>query len=647
MKQDDRFTATLTEEGHYRLLVEGITDYAIYMLSPEGLVVSWNSGAERLKGYAASEIVGSHFSRFYLDETRAEAARNLQRALRDGRFEDEGWRVRKDGTRFWASVVIDPIWDPEGRHVGFAKITRDLTERKAAEQRLRESEQQFRLLVQGVTDYAIYMLDPEGRIISWNSGASRIKGYTTEEIVGQHFSRFYTDEDREAGEPQKTLATAAGAGRAEMEGWRVRKDGTRFWAHVVVDPIRNDFGDIIGFAKVTRDVTERREAEQALEEAREALLQAQKMEAIGQLTGGVAHDFNNLLMAILGSLELVRKRVPYDPRVTPFLENAIQGAQRGTSLTERMLAFARRQDLSLQPVDVPALVRGMSELMQRSIGPTISIEARFPAALAPAATDPHQLEAALLNLVINARDAMPEGGTVTIAGREERLSEGNASRLPAGSYVCLSVSDSGEGMDEETLSRATEPFFTTKGIGKGTGLGLPMVHGLVEQSGGRLVLSSQRGRGTTVELWLPVFRQPADSGVEDGTPTIAADARSGLTVLAVDDDGLVLLNTVAMLEDLGHRVFEATSGREALEILRREEGIDLVISDQAMPNMTGTDLAAAIREEWPTKPVVIATGYAELPEAHRHLPRLAKPFSLDTLAAAIRRLENEQLVSRQ
>jgi PAS domain S-box-containing protein len=634
--------ASLTEEGHYRLLVEGIGDSAIFMLNPDGVVTSWNSGAERLKGYSAAEIVGSHFSRFYPQESRAEAGLNLQRALRDGRVEEEGWRVRKDGTKFWASVVIDPIRDPEGRHAGFAKITRDLTERRAAEERLRASEQQFRLLVEGVTDYAIYMLDPNGRVVSWNAGASRIKGYSAEEIIGEHFSRFYSDEDRERGEPQKALATAAEEGRFEKEGWRVRRDGTRFWAHVVVDSIRNELGDIIGFAKVTRDVTERRQAEQALEAARESLLQAQKMEAIGQLTGGVAHDFNNLLMAILGSLELVRKRVSYDPRIAPFLENAIQGAQRGTSLTERMLAFARRQDLSLQPVDVPALVRGMSELMQRSIGPTISIEARFPAALAPAATDPHQLETALLNLVINARDAMPNGGEIAIGGREERLPEDNDSRLPAGRYICLSVTDAGEGMDAETLNRATEPFFTTKGVGKGTGLGLPMVHGLIEQSGGRLVLTSQPDKGTKVELWLPVLEAEATAGAEgEAVVPDAQDSSSRHTILAVDDDGLVLLNTVAMLEDLGHTVFEASSGREALEILRREDSIDIVITDQAMPNMTGIDLAAALREEWPEKRILIATGYAELPPGYQDIPKLAKPFSLDALAAAIQRLVSD------
>ena len=370
------------------------------MLDPTGIVTSWNPGAQRFKGYAPAEIIGQHFSRFYSEEDRKAGlpARALETAAREGKFESEGWRVRKDGTRFWAYVVIDPIRGPSGEIVGFAKITRDLTERKEAEQALRQSEEQFRLLVQGVTDYAIYMLDKEGRVTNWNVGAQRIKGYLPHEIIGRHFSQFYTDEDRKAGEPQKALETAAREGRFEKEGWRVRKDGSRFWAHVVIDAIRDDFGEILGYAKITRDITERKEAQQKLEKTREALLQSQKMDAIGQLTGGIAHDFNNLLMAVLGSLELMRKRLPDDPKLKALLENAVQGAQRGATLTQRMLAFARRQELKQETIDIPELVRGMTDLLQRSLGPSVGIETRFPLVLKPIQADANQLEMALLNL---------------------------------------------------------------------------------------------------------------------------------------------------------------------------------------------------------------------------------------------------------
>lgn len=299
-----------TLDGRYRTLVDAIVDYAIYMLDPDGRVISWNTGASRFKGYTEREILGEHFSRFYTDEDRASGLpkRALATAAREGRFEAEGWRVRKDGERFWAHVIIDAIRDKDGELVGYAKITRDLTERRAAEQVLRRSEEQFRLLVQGVTDYAIYMLTPNGEVSSWNPGARRIKGYEPQEIIGQHFSRFYTDEDRVAGLPVKALAIASTEGRFENEGWRIRKDGSRFWASVIIDAIRDDSGELLGFAKVTRDVTEKREAEEALQLAQRELFQAQKMEAVGQLTGGIAHDFNNLLMAVLGSLEIAKKR---------------------------------------------------------------------------------------------------------------------------------------------------------------------------------------------------------------------------------------------------------------------------------------------------------------------------------------------------
>jgi PAS domain S-box-containing protein len=631
------FESSPSDDGRYRLLVDAITDYAIYMLDIDGRVTSWNAGAKRFKGYEPAEIIGHHFSRFYTEEDRAAGvpARALRTAATEGRFEAEGWRLRKDGTRFWAHVLIDPIRTPDGELVGYAKITRDLTERRQAEETLRQSQEQFRLLVQGVTDYAIYMLDTEGRVSSWNAGAQRIKGYLPDEIVGEHFSRFYTPEDREAGVPVRALRAAMAEGRYEAEGWRVRKDGGRFWAHVIIDSIRNDAGEAIGFAKITRDITERMEAQKALEKAREALMQSQKLDAIGQLTGGVAHDFNNLLMAVLGSLELLRKRLPPDPKATALLENAVLGAQRGAALTQRMLSFARKQELKLEGVDLPTLVHGMTGLLQRSLGPAVQLTTRFPLGLPPVFTDANQLETALLNLAINARDAMPDGGVITFEASAETVDAQSPIPLPPGKYVCLAVIDTGEGMNEETLSHAAEPFYTTKGIGKGTGLGLPMVHGLAEQSGGRLILKSRVGEGTRIEILLP----QADVVAPEASP-IAAPERDEpfrpLTVLAVDDDALVLMNTAAMLEDLGHRAIAALSAAEALEALRNDT-VDVVITDHAMPQVTGLQLAQEVAAHYPGVPVVLATGYAELPaDAGEDLPRLVKPYGQAELARLLR-----------
>lgn len=511
--------------------------------------------------------------------------------------------------------------------------------REAQELRLevQQLDARYRLMVDAVTDYAIYMLDPGGIVTSWNAGARRFKGYDDAEIIGEHFSRFYTEEDQAAGLPAKALGAASRDGKFEGEGWRVRKNGERFWAHIVVDAIRGEGGQIIGFTKITRDVTERREAQRALESARERMLQAQKMEAIGHLTGGIAHDFNNLLTAILGSLELLQRRIPKElPQLMRLVDNAARGAQRGAALTQRMLAFARRQELKLEPVDIPALVRGMTELLERSIGPAIMIETRFPLGLARVTADPNQLEMALLNLMVNARDAMPNGGAIVVSASAASVARDQINDLDPGEYICLSVVDTGEGMDEATLARAMDPFFTTKEPGKGTGLGLPMVHGLAQQSGGRLVLKSRKGEGTTAELWLPIATVGAAAAPKVVVgPEKKAQTRS-LVMIFVDDDNLVLTNMAAMLEDLGHRVFEASSGQQALEILHRESRVDLVITDHAMPQMTGLQLIQQIRAEWPAMPVILATGYAELPaDADPHLPKLAKPFFQHDLMQAV------------
>ena len=379
------------------------------------------------------------------------------------------------------------------------------------------------------------------------------------------------------------------------------------------------------------------------------LRHAQKMEAMGQLTGGIAHDFNNLLMAVLGSLESLRTHVAAgDGRAQRLLDNALQGAQRGAALTQRLLAFGRRQTLEPRIVDVPALVRAMSDLLRSSLGAKVQIETRFPIAIAPAHVDANQLELALLNLAVNARDAMPEGGCLTIAAREAQVGPGDRLGLAVGYYVVLGITDDGEGMDEATLAQATEPFFTTKEVGRGTGLGLSMVYGLAAQSGGQLILSSRKGRGTTAELWLPRAEAaplPPLAHPETMRPRAAAETTHPRTavrraVLLVDDDPLVLTSTSAMIADLGHTVIEAVSGRQALEILQAGAQADMVLTDYAMPGMTGLQLADELARLCPRLPVVLATGYTDLRETPGGSgpaapPRLAKPFRLAALSRAI------------
>ena len=495
-----------------------------------------------------------------------------------------------------------------------------------------------RLLIEAVTDYAIYMLDPQGHVTSWNPGAERFKGYTAQEIIGQHFSRFYTPEDQAAGVPARNLARAANEGKYEEEGWRVRKDGSRFWATIVIDPIRDPGGRLVGFAKITRDLTERRETQQALEEAREALFQSQKLDAIGQLTGGVAHDFNNLLMVILSSLELLRRRIGDDPKTLGILDNAVRGAKRGAALTQRMLSFARRQDLKPTVVDVVDLVNGVADLLRRSLGPAVALEVAPRGEPQLVLVDANQMELALLNLAVNARDAMPAGGVVRIeVTRVEVPGPASGARLVPGSYVRVAVSDRGVGMDERTLARAAEPFFTTKGLGKGTGLGLSMVEGLASQSGGRFMLKSRPGEGTTAEIWLPVATTPKAAPAAAGARAALRSTREPLNVLAVDDDHLVLTNTVALLEELGHSVQAVGSAHEALAVLHTgAPGLQLLVTDHAMPAMTGAALVELARRQAPGLATVLATGYAELDaELPPEVIKLAKPFDLQELDRAI------------
>ncbi len=394
-----------------------------------------------------------------------------------------------------------------------------------------------------------------------------------------------------------------------------------------VRPVLDASGQVVGVVPEAVDSTVRIETERALQ-------QAQKMEALGNLTGGIAHDFNNLLTAVMGNLELLRKRVPADSPLLRLIDNARIGAERGASLTRRMLAFARKQDLLAERIQPGRLIAEMTELLARSLDPTVVIETRVEADLPTIEADPNQLQTALLNLALNARDAIGGEGRIVISAHSQQIAAEHG--LAAGNYLCLTVSDEGEGMDEATLQRATEPFYTTKGVGKGTGLGLSIVHGFAEQSGGRLLLRSRVGAGTTAQIWLPACDH--DRAAPPGTAIAerADGATAGLNILAVDDDVLVLFNTAEMLRDEGHQVTTVQAAPEALELLR-ETRFDLLITDHAMPKMTGAQLAQQARSFQPELPILLVSGYAEIPAgtaAHR-LPLLAKPFSQRALLQAI------------
>ncbi|MBV9559239.1 MAG: response regulator, partial [Bradyrhizobium sp.] len=372
----------------------------------------------------------------------------------------------------------------------------------------------------------------------------------------------------------------------------------------------------------------------AREKAQEQLLQSQKMEVVGQLTGGVAHDFNNLLMAITGNLELLHKKLPNDARLQRLLDGAMQGARRGASLTQRMLAFSRQQELKTTSADMATLLVGIQELLERTLGPHISLMIEAPTNLPPAQVDANQIELAILNLVINARDAMPKGGEIRISVAKEE--DGAKAGLCGKSYLRVEVTDTGSGMDTATLRKAIEPFFSTKPPGKGTGLGLSTVHGLAVQLGGKLELSSKVGRGTTATLWLPI----ATTRTSVQRPDVSEN-REGrkATILVVEDDPLIAMSTFDMLEDLGHTVLEANSAKQALEILETGPPVDMMMTDQAMPGMTGLELVKLVRRKHPTMPALLVTGYADLPAAQRaFLPRLSKPYQQAQLKAEIDRL---------
>jgi PAS domain S-box-containing protein len=518
------------------------------------------------------------------------------------------------------------------------RVSRDAAQTEHAMAQLRDSERHFRLLVQSVTDYAIYMLDPTGNVVSWNAGAAHIKGYRPDEIIGQNFSKFFAADDQEAGIPQLALKTALENGRYESEGWRLRKDGTRFWAFAVIDSVRDEEGHLIGFAKITRDMSERREAQIQLERAKEQLAQAQKMEAIGQLTGGIAHDFNNLLMIVSGQAQLMRTRAK-EPKDLRALDAIEQAAKNGANLTRQLLTFARRQRLNPVVIDPEERLRTFRELLSSSVGGSVRFSLDVAADVWPIEVDAGELELALVNLTVNARDAMPNGGTLRLKAENATL---NGGLVPlSGDFVALSLIDNGTGIPAELLSKIFEPFFTTKEIGKGTGLGLAQVYGFARQSGGDVSVSSKEGEGTTITLYLP--RSHGEISAAAPPRDTQCSLQGNGTVLVVEDNPQVAEVSIMLLEQLGYDVVRLDRPAPALEVLANRSDIALVFSDIMMPgDMDGLAFASAVRERFPHLPVLLATGYSNAAErAEPHFPILRKPYDFDTLGAAVKKALDE------
>lgn len=540
-------------------------------------------------------------------------------------------------------LVANRCWSASER----ARLSRELQglndglkrEVRSRTEDLTRTERQFAQLVAGVTDCAIYMLDPNGYVASWNPGAERIKGYSADEIIGRHFSQFYTVEDRAIGLPDRSLSLVTTQGKFEGEGWRMRKDGSRFWASVLIDPIYGPDHRVVGYAKITRDMSERRLIQ-------EQLNQAQKMEAIGQLTGGVAHDFNNLLTVILGNLDTVQRRASAtDARLQRAIEHATRGAERAAALTHQLLAFARRQPLNPKPTGVNQLVTTLLELIRRTLPEAITVQSRLSAGVGQVSVDPNQMESALLNLAVNARDAMSGKGTLTISTDLVDIGEDDARRLgdlPAGQHAVISVIDTGAGMSAEVIARAFDPFFTTKPMGQGTGLGLSQVFGFVKQSGGTVKLQSEPGQGTTVKVYLPRVDASAVPRL-DREGNDAARGNVSETVLVVEDEDDVRTYSIECLQDLGFSVLHSVDGPSALRLIADHPEIRLLFTDVGLPHMNGRELAQEARRMRPELPVLFTTGYAQdamfqQGELERNAELLTKPFNRTQLAARVRQL---------
>ncbi len=751
-------------EDQNRLILQGVHSHAIFMLDPVGNVASWNPGAERTKGYKAEEVIGQHFSQFFTPEDilNGNPGRQLQIASTQGYFEEEGTRVRKDGSRFYAIATIAPLFNSASRLLGFVLVTRDISKRKRIEDALRESEERFRLLVDGVSDYAILMLDPEGRILTWSQGAERIDGYAADEILGRHYSCLFTAESIASGEPERELERAATVGKVDIEGWRIRKNGSRFWVTGTLAALRDASGKVQGFAKITRDFTAKRQNDELLRSVLDNTLdgiigindrgtisminragemlfgcngaeiigqnvrtlmpepyrsehdgylsnylrtgdakvigigrevqglrkdgsvfpvdlavtefqldnaryfvgivrdiserkrleaqlrQSQKMEAFGQLAGGVAHDFNNLLTVIKGYSDMLLMQLPANEPKARMVDQIRLAGERAAALTRQLLAFSRRQVLELKVLDINAVVTHTGEMLRRLIGEDVQFTTVLSPGVRSVRFDPGQIEQVIMNLAVNARDAMPQGGRLTIETADIDIDDLYTKLHPdvaPGAYVMLAVSDTGCGMTPEVKSRIFEPFFTTKAVGKGTGLGLAVVDGIVRQSAGSIVVYSEPGKGTTFRIFLPAVLDSGEGALSSGPEPSYSGTE---TVLLVEDEDSVREFVALALRQFGYTVLTASGAEAAIQLMTDKGGAtDILVTDVVMPEISGRQLAETLQARFAGLKVLFLSGYTDdVVVRHGVLAAsaafLAKPFSSASLARKVRQVLDER-----
>ncbi len=640
--------ALMRSAWRFDLIAQEIEGYSIFLVDVEGRVVSWNRGAVKITGYRAEEMIGQQLDRLYLQEDRrAELpGRLLQRAAEEGHVFARGWRIAKDGRRYLAEIVMTAVHDAQGRLEGFVNFARDVTDEQALADKLQHAQDRLALGLRsgniGLWDWDI-LTDQLHVSPEWKQQL----GFADTELNATSALFYQLLHPDDAGRVQalQDAALRDPQIRYDLEIRLRHKDGSWRWIHSRGQVLRDDDGRPIRMIGVHSDVTQRRETEAQLR-------QALRMEAIGQLTGGVAHDFNNLLTVVLGNAELLRDRVEADATARQLAETTLSAAERGAALTRRLLAFARRETLAPERVNPNRLVSGVLPLLVSTLGEDIEIATDLGAELWDVLVDPHQLENSLINLVVNARDALPDGGHVVIATRKRVVAAGSraSEQTNPGDYVEILVVDDGNGMPPDVVERAFEPFFTTKDVGKGSGLGLSMVYGFVRQSGGLVEIESRVGQGTTVRILLP-RAQPVDASAARGGPALNALAGRGERVLVVEDDEPVRRLMAGLLRDMNYKVLEAGDGPQALEVADKVPDLDLLVTDMVMPGgMNGVALASRLRGQHPNLPVLYVSGYSDRPlpgakvdstEPHadgtgpvdRHL---GKPFNRRALARAVR-----------